>query len=32
MPAAKAGKFTVEVTGDDQGQVKQLVSLIISQY
>lgn len=32
MAAAKAGKFTVEVTGDDQGQVKQLVSLIISQY
>lgn len=32
MAAAKAGKFTVQVTGDNEEQVKQLVGLIISQY
>ncbi|MHB1391342.1 MAG: hypothetical protein ACYCXF_08985 [Thermoleophilia bacterium] len=32
MAAMNAGKFTVEVTGDDQLQVKQLVSLILAQY
>lgn len=32
MAAAKAGKFLIEVTGDDEAQVKQLVSFIISQY
>ncbi|MFA5809242.1 MAG: hypothetical protein WC935_02735 [Thermoleophilia bacterium] len=32
VAAAKAGKFTVEVTGDDEAQVKQVVNLIISQY
>jgi len=32
MAAAKMGKFTVQVTGDDEEQVKKVVSLIISQY
>ncbi|MHB8793656.1 MAG: hypothetical protein ACYC6O_10025 [Thermoleophilia bacterium] len=32
MAATKAGKFTVQVTGDNEEQVKQLVGLIISQY